>query len=116
MSPSLSNRLAPLVAAALALPAHAAAQWTYVPSPTSAELRGLSLAGNGVVWASGARGTVVRSRDGGRTWTADTVPGALALDLRSIHALNDGAAFAASAGEAERGLAKIFGTGDAGWH
>ena len=113
---SLSHRLAPLLAAALALPAPAAAQWTYVTSPTAAELRGLSIAAHGIVWASGARGTVVRSRDGGRTWLADTIPGATALDLRSIHALNEGAAFVASAGEAEKGLAKIFATGDAGRH
>jgi len=76
----------------------------------------LSLVDGRVVWASGARGTVVRSTDGGRTWTADSVPGATNLDLRSVHALNDGAAFAASAGEAEKGLAKIFATGDAGRH
>ncbi len=71
-----------------------------------------------VVWASGARGTVVRSVDGGRTWTADTVPGATSLDFRAIHAWNDSAAVIASAGEAERGLARIFATGDAGtnWH
>ena len=97
--------------------AHTAdAQWTYVISGTDAELRGLSAVSQNVVWASGARGTVVRSANGGRTWSADTVRGAAALDLRSVHALNDGAAFLASAGEAEKGLAKIFATGDAGRH
>ena len=116
MPRSLFNHIAPLLTAALALPSPAAAQWTYVASATAAELRGLSMADRGVVWASGARGTVVRSRDGGRTWIADTVPGATTLDLRSIHALNDGAVFVASAGEAEKGLAKIFATGDAGRH
>jgi photosystem II stability/assembly factor-like uncharacterized protein len=46
------------------------------------------------------------------------VPGAAALDLRAVHALNDAAGFAASAGEAEKGLAKIFASGDGGrhWH
>jgi photosystem II stability/assembly factor-like uncharacterized protein len=100
------------------LPTAAGAQWTYVSSGTDAELRGLSAVNGRVVWASGAHGTVVRSADGGRTWSADTVPGATGLDLRSVHALNGGAAFVASAGEAEKGLAKIFATGDAGrhWH
>lgn len=102
----------------LAIPSAAAAQWTYVQSGTSAELRGLSAVSDRVVWASGTRGSVVRSTDGGRTWVADTVPGATSLDFRAVHALNDGAAFLASAGEAEKGLAKIFATGDGGrhWH
>lgn len=93
-----------------------AAQWTYVASPTSAELRGLSLAGQSVIWASGARGTVVRSVDGGRTWSANNIASASGLDLRAIHALSDAVAYTASAGEAEKGLANIFATGDAGRH
>lgn len=101
---------------AVAVPARMTAQWTYVASPTTAELRGLSMADDRTVWASGARGTVVRSIDGGHTWTADTVRGAAMLDLRSVHALNAGAAFVASAGEAEKGLARILATGDAGRH
>ncbi len=66
------------------------------------------------VWASGTRGTVVRSVDGGRTWLADSVRGAGTLDFRAVHAHDGDAAFAASAGEAEKGLAKIYGTGDGG--
>lgn len=65
-----------------------------------------------VVWASGARGTVVRSIDGGRTWSADTAPDFGMLDLRAIHAFNDRRAVAASAGEAEKGLARILATID----
>lgn len=105
-----------MISVALAVPAMALAQWTYVSSGTSAELRGLSAVSDRVIWASGARGTVVRSYDGGRTWIADTVPDATALDLRAVHALNEGTAFVASAGEAEKGLAKIFRTRDAGGH
>jgi photosystem II stability/assembly factor-like uncharacterized protein len=104
------------IGCALFLPATAHPQWTYVNSGTTAELRGLSAVDARVLWASGARGTVLRSVDGGRTWIADTVPGFTTLDLRAIHALNDGAAFIASAGEAEKGLAKILATGDAGRH
>jgi photosystem II stability/assembly factor-like uncharacterized protein len=101
---------------ALLVPTTVIGQWTYGASGTSAELRGLSAVNDRVVWASGARGTVVRSTDGGRTWIADSVTGFSALDFRSIHALNDGAAFIASAGEAEKGLARILATGDAGRH
>jgi photosystem II stability/assembly factor-like uncharacterized protein len=104
------------IGCALVLPAAAHPQWTYVNSGTSVELRGLSVVDARVSWASGARGTVLRSTDGGRTWVVDTVPGHTSLDLRAIHALDDGAAFVASAGEAEKGLAKILATGDAGRH
>ena len=37
-------------------------------------------------WASGSRGTVIRTIDGGTTWRVDSIPGASRLDLRSIHA------------------------------
>lgn len=99
----------------LAAPA-ASAQWTYVPSGTTAELRGLSAPTDQLVWASGNRGTVVRSMDGGRTWVADTVPGSTHLDFRSVHAHSDAVAFIASAGEAEKGSARIVATGDATRH
>jgi photosystem II stability/assembly factor-like uncharacterized protein len=101
-----------------ALPATALSQWTYGTSGTTAELRGLSVASADVVWASGARGTIIRSLDGGRTWHADTVAGFTTLDFRSVHAMNDGTGFIASAGEAEKGLARILATGDGGrhWH
>jgi photosystem II stability/assembly factor-like uncharacterized protein len=89
------------------------AQWTWVASGTTAELRGLSVAG-GVAWASGTRGTVVRSTDGGITWKADSIPGAAHLDFRAIHAIDANTAFLASAGEAEKGLAKIYATRDGG--
>lgn len=92
------------------------AQWTYVSSGTTAELRGLSAPDGRVAWASGARGTVLRSVDGGRTWVADTIAGAAHLDFRSVHAHSDAAAVIASAGEAEKGLARMFSTGDAGRH
>jgi photosystem II stability/assembly factor-like uncharacterized protein len=104
------------VLAFLVMPTTGMAQWAYVAAGTNAELRGLSVVNDQVAWASGARGTVVRSVDSGRTWIADTVSGFTTLDFRSIHALNDGAAFIASAGEAEKGLARILATGDAGRH
>lgn len=106
-----------LVAAVVfGFPSAAHAQWTYGVSGTIAELRGLSAASDRVVWASGARGTLVRSLDGGRTWIADTVAGHTTLDFRAVHAFSGGAGLVASAGEAEKGLAKIFATRDGGRH
>lgn len=93
--------------------ASADAQWSFAASTTTAEFRGLSVVGDRVVWASGSRGTVARSEDGGVTWRIDTVAGATHLDFRSIHAVDGRTAFIASAGEAEKGLAAIYVTRDA---
>lgn len=102
--------------AAVLVPASVGAQWTFVAGVTTAELRGLSMVDDTVVWASGSHGTVLRSMDGGRTWLADSVPGAGLLDLRAIHAFNDGAAIVVSSGEADKGLARIYSTTDGGRH
>ncbi|MHB2032358.1 MAG: WD40/YVTN/BNR-like repeat-containing protein [Gemmatimonadaceae bacterium] len=110
---ALSRRAAAaLLGVALASPA--AAQWQLVSVPTRAEFRGLSVAGDGTAWASGTHGTVARSTDGGASWTVDSVPGATALDLRSIVGLSAQVAVAASAGPAENGQARIFRTTDGG--
>ncbi len=88
-------------------PASVAAQWAPQASGTTAEIRGLVATAPNVVWASGTRGQVLRTSDGGTTWTVDTVAGAGTLDLRSI-AVRGSRAWAASAGPAETGAAKIF--------
>lgn len=86
------------------------AQWRAVSSPTEVELRGLSVVSPRVVWASGMRGTVIRSTDGGRTWRRDTIPGATALDFRAIAATSRDAAHALSIGDSSR----IYRTTDGG--
>jgi photosystem II stability/assembly factor-like uncharacterized protein len=96
------------------LPAALAAQVVTKTSVTTAELRGLSVVSDRVAWASGQRGTVARTTDGGDTWQVDTVAGATSLDFRSIHAFDERTAIVASAGEAEKGLAKIYRTRDGG--
>ena len=87
-----------------------AAQWQPLASPTDAELRGLSVVSPSVVWASGQRGTVVRTIDGGRTWSRDTIPGASGLDLRGIAATSPMIAHAISIGDSSR----IYRTTDGG--
>jgi photosystem II stability/assembly factor-like uncharacterized protein len=106
----------PLATASLSIAALSSlgAQWQYVASGTTAELRGLTVACESVAWASGSRGTFLRSTDGGVTWHADSVAGATSFDFRAIHAFDGKRAFVASAGEAEKGLARIFATNDGG--
>ena len=49
--------------------------WTLQQSGTRESLRGLSVVNERVVWASGNRGTFVRTVDAGTTWQADTIAG-----------------------------------------
>lgn len=96
-------------AAALLVPS-LAAQWVQQASGTVVELRGLSVLSPSVAWASGQRGTVLRTTDGGAHWSARVVPGAELLDLRGIEATSANTAFAMSIGDSSR----IFRTTDGG--
>ena len=90
----------PVMAAALALAAVAltcgppsersgaapALSWTVQASGTDAGLRGVSVVDDRTAWASGTRGTVLRTVDGGATWTLLAVPGAEETDFRDVEA------------------------------
>ena len=92
------------------------AQWVPQQSGTTAEFRGLVATSASVVWASGTRGRVARTTNGGATWSVDSVPGASGLDFRAIAPRNDRLAWVISAGPAEQGQAQIFRTTDgANW-
>lgn len=65
---------------------------------TDASLRGLSVVDDVVVWASGSKGTVIRSVDGGKTWEKRNPTGHNALDFRSLYAFNADEAIIANAG------------------
>ena len=86
--------------------------WVAQQSGTNAEFRGLAAIDDNVVWASGTRGRVARTTDGGRTWHVDSIPGTAALDFRDIAALSATRAWAMSAGPAEQNQAQIFRTDD----
>jgi photosystem II stability/assembly factor-like uncharacterized protein len=73
-------------------------RWTMQQSGTRESLRGLSVVNERVVWASGNRGTVIRTIDGGMTWRADTVAGASMLDFRDVHAFAADTALLLSSG------------------
>ena len=98
------------VAALSLYAAVAQAQWIPATSGTTNEMRGLSVVSKNVVWASGQRGTIVRTTDGGRTWITDTIPGASKLDLRSIAATSASVAHALSIADSGR----VFRTTDSG--
>jgi len=91
----------------------AAAQpaWQAETSGTSAELRGLSVVSPTVAWASGAKGTVLRTIDGAR-WQVFAVPDAATLDFRDIHAIDANTALVMSAGPGA--ASRIYRTTDGG--
>jgi photosystem II stability/assembly factor-like uncharacterized protein len=102
--------LAAFLVAMVLVPARAHAQWATQQSRTTVELRGLSVVSPDVAWASGQRGTVVHTSDGGAHWTLDTIPGAGALDLRAIAATSATTAHAISIADSSR----IYRTTDGG--
>ncbi|HSK38814.1 MAG TPA: hypothetical protein VK943_03515 [Arenibaculum sp.] len=65
-----------------------------------------------VAWASGANGTVLRTLDGGSSWTRRPVPGGEALDFRDIEAFDDRTAYILSIGAGDR--SRIYKTTDGG--
>ena len=77
----------------------------------TAELRGLSVVSDTVAWASGAKGTVLRTVDGAH-WQAIRVADADKLDFRDIHAIDAKSALVMSAGPGP--LSRIYRTDDGG--
>ncbi len=88
-----------LLALPLTATAQAVAPWALEPSETTADLRGVHAVGGGVVWASGAAGTVLRSQDSGFEWQQCAIPpGAEKLDFRAVWAWDDETAIVMSSG------------------
>jgi photosystem II stability/assembly factor-like uncharacterized protein len=52
-------------------------------------IRGLSVPSENVIWASGSKGSVVKSEDGGASFSWMQIKGYEQRDFRSIHAWND---------------------------
>jgi photosystem II stability/assembly factor-like uncharacterized protein len=92
------------------------AQWTKLDSGTDASLRGVSAVDANVCWASGSKGTVLRTTDGGKHWNKLPIPNADKLDFRDVEAFDANTAIIMSAGPAEQGAGKIFKTTDGGAH
>jgi photosystem II stability/assembly factor-like uncharacterized protein len=106
--------LTPLVIAALITGAAASAtsSWVIQTSPTTERLRGVSAASASVAWASGSKGTVLRTVDGGATWSRVAVPDADALDFRDIEAFGADIAYVLAIGNGDK--SRIYKTEDGG--
>ena len=96
------------------LAAIAALSWNAQVSNTTASLRGLCVVSPKVVWASGTKGTFMRTTDGGEHWQSGTVAGAEALDFRDVEAFDADNAYLLASGEGAS--SRVYKTTDAGAH
>jgi photosystem II stability/assembly factor-like uncharacterized protein len=86
--------------------------WTPQTSNTSVALRGVSAVSEKIAWASGAKGTFLRTTDGGVTWAPSIVPGAADADFRGVIELSDKSAYLLSSGAGP--LSRLYKTVDGG--
>ncbi|MFK7907248.1 MAG: WD40/YVTN/BNR-like repeat-containing protein [Chitinophagales bacterium] len=73
-------------------------QWAAQTPATDANLRGLCVVSDRIVWASGSKGTFLRTADGGKSWFSKTIEGTDSLDFRDIHAFDENRAVVLSSG------------------
>jgi photosystem II stability/assembly factor-like uncharacterized protein len=92
--------------------ADAFAQWQTQTVGTKSDFRGLCVVSPKVAWVSGTRGAYARTTDGGKSWSAGTVPGAEELDFRDVEAFGESTAYLLSAGPGD--ASRIYKTGNGG--
>jgi hypothetical protein len=87
------------------------AQWEIQSAPTNADLRGIHSLGNGIAWASGSDGTILRTIDDGAHWQLCSIPpDAEKLDFRGIQAFDEKTAIVMSTGKGA--LSRLYKTTD----
>ncbi len=87
-------------------------QWLLQKSGTTERLRAVSAVSQMVAWASGNKGTCVRTTDGGTKWSVVKIPGVDSLDFRDVEAFDENTAYLLSIGSGER--SKIYKTTNGG--
>lgn len=85
--------------------------WTLQTTGVTARLRGVSAINDRVAWASGSKSTVLRTSDGGATWTRITVTND-SLEFRDVDAIEEQTAYLLSIGNGA--ASRIYKTNDAG--
>src|SRR5271167_4341383 len=88
------------------------AQFQLQQSHTTASLSAIHALSSDVAWASGARGTILRTTNGGANWQAcATPPNSQNLDFRAIYAFDATTAIVMSSGKGP--LSRLYKTTDA---
>ena len=96
----------------LLCPVIVAQSWTPQTSNTTAALRGIHAVSSVIAWAGGAKGTFLRTTDGGDTWMPGVVTGAADADIRAVHAFSEKSAYFLSSGKGP--LSRLYKTNDGG--
>ncbi|MEU1816335.1 oxidoreductase [Streptomyces roseifaciens] len=86
--------------------------WESRDAGVDARFRGLAAVSRSTAWAAGTKGTVLLTRDGGRSWRNVSPPGAGALEFRDVEAFDGRRAVVLAIGEGE--ASRVFRTDDAG--
>jgi photosystem II stability/assembly factor-like uncharacterized protein len=89
--------------------------WSVRPTGVDANLRGVIVADRGggrIIWATGSKGTIVRSTDAGQTWVPVHISGADNLDFRGVQTFDGTTIYVMSSGEAEQ--SRIYKSTDSG--
>lgn len=67
------------------------------------------------IWATGSKGAVLRSIDGGQTWTSQPVPGEEGLDFRGVQTFDGTTVYVISSGEGEKSRIYKSANGGSTW-
>ena len=81
-------------------------------SGVDVRLRGISAVDANIAWASGQKGTALRTVDGGAQWQVMQVEGAQALDFRDVEGFSDHVAVVLSIGPGD--ASRVYRTEDGG--
>lgn len=89
--------------------------WTVLPTNVDANLRGVAAVvhrSGTTLWATGSEGTVLRSTDGGQSWSPVHIQGGEALDFRGVETFDGKTIYVVSSGEGEQ--SRIYRSNDSG--
>jgi photosystem II stability/assembly factor-like uncharacterized protein len=89
--------------------------WSVQPTGVDSNLRGVAVfvhRGSTIVWATGSKGTIVHSTDGGKTWEPVHLAGAENLDFRGVQTFDGKTVYVMSSGEGE--ASRIYKSVDGG--
>ncbi|WP_438290243.1 WD40/YVTN/BNR-like repeat-containing protein [Streptomyces sp. HUAS TT7] len=104
------------LAAALTVPAqahgHGTPAWEPKDTKSDARFRGLAAVSRSTAWVAGAKGTVLRTSDGGRSWQNVSPAGAADLEFRDVEAFDGRRAVVLAIGEGE--ASRVYRTEDGG--
>lgn len=104
-----------LIGCTLMIVAATGSWWSVRPTGVDSNLRGVAVVvrrSGTTVWATGSKGTIVRSLDGGSTWAPLHISSAENLDFRGVQTFDGKTVYVMSSGEGEQ--SRIYKTADGG--